>query len=231
MHDVDRNSILYRDWDKKKDPNHTHVDHGKGHGPKQGSAPHDHDEHVHPHDHDHRGGGSRWDPADHDHFHPEAAYENHYQDGHDHEHHDEGHYSRLRVFTHLHEHQHVFYHAHHHDHDPNQRTLLHKIFKDPVRDWFGVGIIVLMIVIGYFKWLPGYLSDAILVCAAVIAIFPALKNALVSGILKRRLTLELVISLLLVAGLFTGRYLEIALCALFLLMGSFIRLEFSWKVH
>ena len=109
--------------------------------------------------------------------------------------------------------------------------MLHKIFKDPVRDWFGVGIIVLMIMAGYFKWLPDHLSDGILVCAAVIGIFPAFKNAIVSGILKRKLTLELVISVLMVAGLFSGRYLEIAVCSLFLLMGSFMQLEFSWKVR
>jgi len=167
--------------------------------------------------------------ANHDHRHAEADYEDHYLDGHDH--HDEGRYTRDRVFTHLHEHQHVFYHVHHHDHDPERRTVLHKIFKDPVRDWFGVGIIVLMIMAGYFKWLPDHLSDGILVCAAVIGIFPAFKNAIVSGILKRKLTLELVISVLMVAGLFSGRYLEIAVCSLFLLMGSFMQLEFSWKVR
>jgi cation transport ATPase len=233
MHDVDRKSIFYRDWDKKKSRDHEHIDCGDEHGPQHGQLPHGHD-HPHdepPHEHDHHGDGSRLDPADHDHRHPESAYEKHYRDSHDHHHHAEGRSSRDRVFTHLHGHNHVFYHAHHHEHDPNRRSLLHKIFKDPVRDWFGVGIIVLMITIGQFGWLPGVLSDGILVCAAVIGIFPAFKNAVVSAILKRKPTFELVITVLLIAGLFTGRYLEIALCSLLLLMGSFLRLDFSWKIH
>ncbi len=107
--------------------------------------------------------------------------------------------------------------------------MVHKIFGDPLRDWFGAFLMVLLIGAGYFKWLPGYLSDGMLVCAAVIGIFPLLKNAFFDVLYKRRFRFELVVGLVLLAGLFTGRLLEVALLALLLLVGSFMRLNFSWK--
>lgn len=86
-----------------------------------------------------------------------------------------------------------------------------------------------LIAAGYLKWLPGHLSDGMLVCAAVIGIFPVLKNALFESIYKRTLRFELLIGILLLAGLFMGRFLEVALISLVLLIGSFMRLNFSWK--
>jgi cation transport ATPase len=88
---------------------------------------------------------------------------------------------------------------------------------------------LLLIGAGYFKWLPGYLSDGMLLCAAVIGVFPLLKNAFFDALYKRRFRFELVVGLGLLAGLFTGRLLEVALLALLLLVGSFMRLNFSWK--
>ena len=46
---------------------------------------------------------------------------------------------------------------------------------------------------------------------------------------KGALRFELLVGLLLLAGLFMGRFLEVALITLLLLMGSFMRLNFSWK--
>jgi len=103
------------------------------------------------------------------------------------------------------------------------------VFGDPVRDWFGAFLMGLLIVAGYFKWLPGYLSEGMLVCAAVIGLFPIVKNGLFDSIYKRKICFELLVGILLLAGLFMGRFLEVALISLFLLVGSFMRLNFSWK--
>lgn len=212
MHDIDRDSVLYKQLAKQRLAS-AHSD----------DSQHTQDSHAYPpHEHDH-------EEAGHDHTHDDQSYTDHLTDPHSHEHPDDDRFSRDRVFTHLHTHSHRFYHEHHHTHDPAHRTLLHKIFKDPVRDWFCVGLMVLMIVAGYSKWLPGHLSNGILVCAAVIGIFPLFKNALFTGIAKRRPTLEMLLSLLLIAGLFTGNFLEIALASLFLLLGSFMRVDFSWR--
>ena len=59
--------------------------------------------------------------------------------------------------------------------------------------------------------------------------FPVLKNALFDCVYKRTLRFELLVGILLLAGLFLGRFLEVALIALLLLIGSFMRLNFSWK--
>ena len=89
--------------------------------------------------------------------------------------------------------------------------------------------VLLLISAGYYQWLPGYLSNGMLVCAAVICIFPVLKNALFESISRRKVCIELVIGVLLIIGLFMGHFLEIALAAIFLLAGSFMKLSFSWR--
>jgi cation transport ATPase len=106
---------------------------------------------------------------------------------------------------------------------------VHKVFNDPVRDWFAAFLMGLLIVAGYLKWLPGQLSDGMLVCAAVIGLFPIVKNGLFDSIYKRTLRFELLVGILLLAGLFMGKFLEVALITLLLLIGSFMRLNFSWK--
>lgn len=87
----------------------------------------------------------------------------------------------------------------------------------------------LLIAAGYGEWLPAPLSDGMLVCAAVIGLFPIVKNALFDSLYRRKLRFDLLIGMLLLAGLFTGRFLEVALITLLLLVGSFMRLNFSWK--
>jgi cation transport ATPase len=208
MHDVNRDSLI-TDAQKRQ--------------VKKSGADHAHEEHDHEYDHGHDHGA----PHGHNHDHAEDAYEEHDRDLHAHGHEHGG--AEDRAFAHLHDHGHDFFHAHHHTHHPEHAGVVHKIFGDPLRDWFGAFLMVLLIGAGYFKWLPGYLSDGMLVCAAVIGIFPLLKNALFDVLYKRRFCFELVVGLVLLAGLFTGRLLEVALLALLLLVGSFMRLNFSWK--
>ena len=86
-----------------------------------------------------------------------------------------------------------------------------------------------LILAGYLKWLPGHLSDGMIVCAAVIGTFPILKNALFDCIAARKITIELFLGIILVIGLFAGVFLPVALTSFFLLLGSFMRLNFSWR--
>ena len=88
---------------------------------------------------------------------------------------------------------------------------------------------VLLIIAGYFKWIPGHLSNGLLICAAVIGIFPIFKNALFDTIASRRPNLELLLGIALIAGLAMGWYLETSVIALCILLGSFLHLNFSWK--
>jgi len=134
-----------------------------------------------------------------------------------------------RAFAHLHEHEHNFIHRHHHDHHPEHVGIIHKVFKDPVRDWFGAVLMLILIYVGYNRLLPGNLSDGMLVCAAIIGIFPVIKNALLECISRHRISIELILGTVLLTGLFTGRLLEVAIAALLILVGSFMRINFSWR--
>jgi len=241
MHDVHRDSIIAKGKTKKvKHQEHSHAhddehkhDHNQEHKDTHGVAAqsehsheaHSPDHHAHDqsHSHDHRDDS----PHGHDHKHHDDAYVTHDHDIHAHRH-DQGDYED-RAFTHVHDHAHNFYHAHHHSHHPEHAGLTHKIFNDPVRDWFAVACMGLLIITGYNQWLPGNLSQGMLICAAVIGVFPVLKNALFESISQRRPSVALIVGLLLVVGLFMGRFLEVALATLFLLIGSFIRLNFSWR--
>ena len=243
MHDVHRDSLIAQGKKRKvKKSGHAHShddDHGHDHGEKD-HGPHSHDTHSHDHDHghdhdhehDHDRGHDNHDhaaPHGHSHDHEEDAYEGHDHDPHTHDHGHDRKHSEDRAFAHLHEHGHGFFHAHHHTHHPEHAGILHKVFGDPVRDWFSAFLMGLLIAAGYFKWLPGLLSDGMLVCAAVIGLFPIVKNGLFDSVYRRKIRFELLVGILLLAGLFVGRFLEVALIALLLLVGSFMRLNFSWK--
>ncbi len=230
MHEGHRDSIISQRKKKVKkqsqthshahgdEHNHPHPDeHDNNHG-KTAQSGHNHTDHSNSH-HDY--------PHGHEHDHDDSAYERHDQDTHVHKHENEP--FEDRALTHVHEHGHNLYHAHHHTHHPEHISITHKIFRDPVRDWFGAALMGFLIVVGYLQWLPGNLSDGVLVCAAVIGIFPILKNALFDCIAKRTISFELLVGILLLGGLVMGRFLEAALIALFLLIGSFMRLNFSWK--
>lgn len=230
MHDVNKSSII-KEGKKKKPKIHpahsqedVHQHHHSDEHNNHDSHPHDHDL---DHDHDHTRIHDHPISHGHDHDHDDSAYEGHDRDIHVHHHEHEP--IEDRAFAHIHEHGHNFYHLHHHSHHPEHTSLMHRIFSDPVRDWFGAVLMGLLVVIGYFKWLPGNLSEGILVCAAVIGIFPILKKALFDSITRRTFRFELFIGALLLGGLCLGEFLEVALITLFLLVGSFMRLNFSWK--
>lgn len=106
---------------------------------------------------------------------------------------------------------------------------MHRIFRDPVRDWFGAALMALLILTGSMQWLPGHLSEGMMVCAAVIGIFPLLKNAVFDCVARRKLSIELFVGGGLALGLFSGRFLLTALIAFFLVLGSFMKLNFSWR--
>ena len=235
MHDVHRDSLIAKGKKRKvknSDHDHSHDehaqgdDHGHDHGEKEHKT-HSHDVHSHDHEHDH--GHDPAAPHGHKHDHDEDAYEEHDHDLHTHDHGPERKHAEDRAFAHMHEHGHDFFHVHHHTHHPEHTGIVHKVFGDPVKDWFAAFLMGLLIVAGYFQWLPGHLSDGMLVCAAVIGLFPIVKNGLFDSIDKRTLRIELLVGILLLAGLFMGRFLEVALITLLLLMGSFMRLNFSWK--
>jgi cation transport ATPase len=239
MHDVHRDSMLYKGTLKKtnkSDHKHQRSDdqHSHEHG---GETAHDHDhKHDHPHEaheHDH-GHEVKHDHHDHDdeiphghrHDHEESAYAKHEHDehGHSHEHGS----IEDRAFTHVHDHGHNFFHSHHHSHHPEHTSAIHRVFGDPLRDWFAVLLMIVLIGIGYFSLLPEKLSSAMLLCAAVIGIFPLLKNALFESIVRRTFSVEIILGVLLIGGLLLGSFLQVALISLCLLMGSFLRLDFSW---
>jgi len=225
MHDVHRDSIISHGRKKKvgeKGQTHSHEDEHEHASQDKHSHNHDSTAHDHGHDHEH-------DSHHHDHDHDDSAYEEHDHDTHVHDHTHNGQSFEDRAFAHAHEHGHNLYHVHHHTHHTEHVSVIHKIFRDPVRDWFGAALMGLLIVVGYLKLLPGHLSDGMLLCAAVIGIFPVLKNALYDCIARRSIGFELLMGVLLLGVLVTGRFLEVALAALFLLIGSFVRLNFSWK--
>ena len=243
MHDVHRDSLIYSRKRPGKSAGHSHEEghsHDQDHGHSHDHSHEDGPSHAHDHDHSHEDSHAHSHGRDdghahghtvlreHTHSHDEAVFDDHHSDQHRHSH------ARTdrppdRAFNHMHEHAHMFYHSHHHLHDPEQNSFVHRFLKDPLRDWFGAAVMVLLIAAGYYKWLPGHLSDGMLVCAAVIGIFPIVKNALFECVERRRITIEICVGLLLIAGLFIGRFLEVALVALFLLLGSFMRLNFSWR--
>ena len=242
MHDVHRDSLIAKGKKrkvKKTDHAHSHDEHADSHGDDHGHTHGDDHDHAHEkkdhdvqghsgHSHDHDAPHhDHEEPHGHEHDHDEDAYEEHDHDLHTHGH--ERTHSEDRAFAHIHEHGHDFFHAHHHSHHPEHAGIVHKVFGDPVRDWFGVFLMGILIIVGYLKWVPGPLSDGMLVCAAVIGIFPLLKKALFDCVYNRKFRFELLVGIVLVAGLFWGKFLEVALIVLLFLIGSFMRLNFSWK--
>lgn len=230
MHDVHRDSIIQKNRKKgtKQERGHSHgEDHSHAERGEHEAGMHSHQSQDNSRSHNDGHRQAHTDHRGHDHKHDEAAFVNHESDLHVHSHKHEQ--FEDRAFSHLHEHGHFFYHGHHHTHDPSHSSLAHRIFKDPVRDWFAVVLMGLLIVAGYRKWLPGHLSEGMIVCAAIIGIFPLLKNALFECIAAKKFSFELLVGILLVGGLFMGRFIETALICLLLLMGSFMRLNFSWR--
>jgi len=233
MHDVHRDSMLFQGKSKNTKKRAHKKDYEK---PRPSDAHehehHDHDDHEHGHDHEHGVNHEHHDhdneiPHGHQHDHEESAYDDHEHDEHSHSHdHDS---MEDRAFTHIHDHGHNFFHGHHHSHHPEHTTAIHRFFGDPLRDWFAALLMTILMGIGYFNLLSGKLSDGMLLCAAVIGIFPLLKNAVFESIARRTFSVEIILGVLLIAGLLLGNFLQVALISLCLLVGSFLRLDFSWK--
>jgi cation transport ATPase len=241
MHDVHRDSILYKETSRKTKTGdhakqrpgdvHAHDHNHDQHRYTHQQHDHYHDEHEH-HDHGNEVSHEHHEhddeiPHGHQHNHEELAYEEHEHDEHGHSH-DHG-SMEDRAFMHVHDHGHNFFHSHHHTHHPEHTTAVHRVFGDPLRDWFAVLLMLMLMGIGYFNLLPGRLSDGMLLCAAVIGIFPLLKNAVFESIARRKFSIEILLGVLLIAGLLLGGFLQVALISLCLLVGSFLRLDFSWK--
>jgi cation transport ATPase len=233
MHDVHRDSMLYQGKSKNTKKSAHKNDYEKTRSSDAHEHEHhDHDDHEHGHDHEHEVNHEHHDhdneiPHGHQHDHEESAYDDHEHDEHSHSHdHDS---IEDRAFTHIHDHGHNFFHGHHHSHHPEHTTAIHRVFGDPLRDWFAVLLMTILMGIGYFNLLPGKLSDGMLLCAAVIGIFPLLKNAVFESIARRTFSVEIILGVLLMGGLLLGSFLQVALISLCLLVGSFLRLDFSWK--
>jgi cation transport ATPase len=231
MHDVHRDSILYKGKSKKIKKSDHENDHGKQLSNDGQAHVHDHEnDHDHEHDHQHEAHHDHHEhdteiPHGHQHDHEESVYDNHEHDEHGH-----GHDSiEDRAFTHVHDHGHNFYHSHHHSHHPEHATTIHRVFGDPLRDWFAALLMTILMGIGYYNLLPGRLSAGMLLCAAVIGIFPLLKNAVFESIARRTFSVEIILGVALIVGLLLGSFLQVALISLCLLVGSFLRLDFSWK--
>ncbi len=209
MHDVSRDALYRKQWEQKK------------HTPSDIPHPHvnDHDQ-GQPHDHHHHDTKQADEGHDHHHLHDDH--------GHSCNESDHVHDSDHNHFHHQHVHKHVYYHTHAHRHDRVRRTLMHRVFRDPIRDWFGLGLILLFIVIGFFRIFPDKASQGLFLSAALIGLFPAMKNAIRASLLQKKTTLELPVVALLLILLFSGHFFETALASLFLLAGSFLHLDFSW---
>ena len=88
---------------------------------------------------------------------------------------------------------------------------------------------ILLILFGYYQLAPGPLANGMLVSAAVVGIYPVLKNGLFEIIAERKFSFDLVVGTVLLIGLIFGKFLEVALISLLLLVGSFLKLDFAWR--
>ncbi|PIE58227.1 MAG: hypothetical protein CSA33_04790 [Desulfobulbus propionicus] len=117
---------------------------------------------------------------------------------------------------------------HHHHHQARQGWLDVPV-NSAAPDWFAVFGMSVMILAGSLQWVPGTLAEGLLVAGAVIGLYPPLKNSLFSSLQARRPSRELSVCLLLTGMLFYGMSLEVALCTLTLMLGSYLDFNFAWK--
>lgn len=243
MHDVKRDSLFEvkdskkKHAQKKSQPQETsHENASHSHDEKLASKyegyehrhvheddeEHEHeDEHFHEHEHEDE------DYHGHEHNHDEEEYHEHDHDEHHHHHpkklfHD-------RAFEHIHEHGHQFSHSHDHVHHRDETSVAHKWFKDPVRDWFALVVMGILIAVNMMGLARDNLAKGLLVMAAVLGLFPLIKNAVIRGILEKRFVPELGVSLIFIVIMFYGKLLYAAIGVFLILLGSFLRLNFSWN--
>ncbi|OGL38427.1 MAG: hypothetical protein A2042_00580 [Candidatus Schekmanbacteria bacterium GWA2_38_11] len=255
MHDVKRDSLFEeikgskkkhaRKKDKTPQEKHGHKNHGHSHshehddhddhdevlaskyeGYEHRHVHEDHEEDEHHNDHDHDNHDDEYYEG-HEHNHDEEELHEHGEDEHHHEHPKELFHDR--AFEHVHEHGHHVLHSHDHVHHKEEIGLTHKWFKNPVRDWFALSVIGLLIAVSALGLVRADLSRGFLVMASVIGIYPLLKNSIIKGILEKRFAVDLVVSLILIIALFYGQIFPVALAVFLILLGSFLRLNFSWN--
>lgn len=211
MHDINRDEIFKKtsSGGKSKEHNHSHDD-----SHTHSSHTHNHHSHNHHHHNDELTG--------HDHQHED--FEGHYHFDHSHDEHFES-----RAYNHVHEHSHQIRHAHYHKHDPQEDSMIHRIFNNPLRDWFTLIFMSILLVVHQTVSMKTELADGLLVVVVVIGLFPLLKNAIFDGLLRKRILPELVVAIFLIGLLFYGELLTASIITIFICLGSFLNLNFSWK--
>ncbi len=219
MHDVSRDSFLRKQWDEKK---RRHSGHGG-----DGEQYHNEDSHDIAHGHSHSHHQHSFDDIH------EAQHENeHHQHQKEHGHsHDSVDAPHGEHFHHNHRHQHILYHSHAHEHDRIRKTLVHRVLKNPVRDWFGIGTIGCLFYLGRSGLLETPLAKGLLLAATVIGLFPLIKDVLQRVFHHKEIGFEIIVVALVLLEILTGHFYEAALAMLFLHLGSSLRLSFSWGEH
>lgn len=238
MHDIDRNSLFgegkgsKKKHTRKSSEKHSH----EKHKDDDHTAHHDHDEEIaskYP-DFEHR--HAHEDDDEHEHYNSHDHGYNHDEDEyHDHEYEDEHHHNHPkdtftdRAFEHVHGHGHQLLHSHQHVHHQEEASVVHKWLKDPVRDWFALVAVGILIVLSKFGMVEGNLGRGFLVMASVIGLFPLVKNSVIRGLIEKKFNAEIGVSLVLIALIFYGKIFFVALAVFLILLGSFLRLNFSWN--
>ncbi|RMF92869.1 MAG: hypothetical protein D6734_11275 [Candidatus Schekmanbacteria bacterium] len=107
--------------------------------------------------------------------------------------------------------------------------MIHRIFNNPLRDWFTLIFMSILLVVHQTVSMKTELADGLLVVVVVIGLFPLLKNAIFDGLLRKRILPELVVAIFLIGLLFYGELLTASIITIFICLGSFLNLNFSWK--
>ena len=233
MHDVKRDSLFEDKGSKKK---HVSKKSHHSHGDE-----HDHDEklaskypgyelrHVHEDDEEHDHGEQEdYQGHDHDSNHEEEEYHAHEDEDEHHHNHPRDTFSD-RAFEHLHDHGHQLLHSHHHVHHREEASVVHKWFNNPARDWFALIVGGLLTALSGLGVVGGTLGRGFLVMASVIGLFPLVKNSVIRGIIEKRFNADLAVSLVLIIAMIYGQMFYVAVTLFLILLGSFLRLDFSWN--
>ena len=106
---------------------------------------------------------------------------------------------------------------------------MHKWFRNPVRDWFALIVMGILIVLSRFGIAGENLGKGFLVMASVIGIFPLVKNSVIKGLTEKKITADLAVSIVLIIALVYGQIFYVSVAVFLMLLGSFLRLDFSWN--
>ncbi len=223
MHDINRDDIFKKTSSGQKVKKSSHS-HGSGEEHSHGHEGHNHHEHNDEHDrHDEHNHNDEESFTGHDHNHD--TLDEHFHSDHSHKE------SRFesRAYHHVHEHSHKVHHAHHHEHSSDENTLVHRIFNNPLQDWFALIFMSVLLLINQTVPMNDNLDEGFLIVITVMGLFPLLKNAIFEGILKKKILPELLAAIFLFGLIFAGEALTAAIMTIFIFLGSFLKLDFSWK--